>query len=365
MLDGFRHDVRANEKRAAVDAPPVLSLRNVSHGFGAVRALENISFDVASGEVLGIIGRSGAGKSTLIRCLNGLVRPTAGVIEVEQSDLTTLDEAGLRRMRRRVGMVFQHFNLLTAKTAADNIALPLEIAGWPAAKRRARVSELLDMVGLSGKGGVYPARLSGGQKQRIGIARALAASPAVLLCDEATSALDPETTRSILALLDDINRTLGLTIVLITHEMSVIRSLAHRVLVLDHGRIVERGPVADIFMNPREAITRSLLLAVRPRLPERIAAAVRATYKPADLLLLRLELDKDKARTPLLADLCTATGVRAVLLHGGIDDVRGEPVGTLFIGIAEEDPVRRAPAVRFLLDRAAQGEVLGYVPATV
>jgi len=135
--------------------------------------------------------------------------------------------------------------------------------------------------------------------------------------------------------------------------------------VLDHGRIVERGPVADIFMNPREAITRSLLLAVRPRLPERIAAAVRATYKPADLLLLRLELDKDKARTPLLADLCAATGVRAVLLHGGIDDVRGEPVGTLFIGIAEEDPVRRAPAVRFLLDRAAQGEVLGYVPATV
>ena len=365
-MDGFQAQQDVGEPEGAAAKPaPVLSLRAVDHSFGSVRALVDISFDVARGEILGIIGRSGAGKSTLIRCLNGLERPTSGAVLVEQTDVTTLDEAGLRRMRRRVGMVFQHFNLLASKTAAQNIALPLEIAGWPADKQRARVAELLDLVGLADKARSYPAQLSGGQKQRIGIARALAASPALLLCDEATSALDPETSRSILSLLQDINRKLDLTIVLITHDMGVIRALAHRVLVLDRGRVVEGGTVSDVFATPQEEVTQSLLLGVRQNLPNRIATALRSTYSLGDLTVVRLDLDREQARLPLLATLHQSLKVQAILLHGGVEEVGGEPLGRLFIGIAEEDSGRRQDTVRFLIERATQGEVMGYVPATV
>jgi D-methionine transport system ATP-binding protein len=342
----------------------VLRLSEVYHCFGEVRALDGISFEVQSGEILGIIGRSGAGKSTLIRCLNGLERPSAGAIYVERVEITQLDEVGLQKMRRRVGMVFQHFNLLAAKTARANVALPLEIAGWPRPRREQRVAELLDLVGLSDKGKFYPAQLSGGQKQRIGIARALAASPALLLCDEATSALDPETTRSILDLLGDINRQLGLTIVLITHEMSVIRSLAHRVLVMNQGRIVERGTITEIISRPREEVTRSLLQSVRPHLPKRLTAALHQIHQPGDLQLVRLELDEKGARSGLFSDLSERVKAKIFLLHGGVDDVQGHPLGTLFVGIAEEDAERRAVAARFLLDRAVRGEVLGYVAAS-
>jgi D-methionine transport system ATP-binding protein len=364
VLDGFHHNIGESEGVAA-QPTPVLSLRAVNHNFGSVRALIDISFDVARGEILGIIGRSGAGKSTLIRCLNGLERPVRGAVLVEQTDVTKLDEAGLRQMRRRVGMVFQHFNLLASKTAAQNISLPLEIAGWPADKRRARAAELLDLVGLADKARSYPAQLSGGQKQRVGIARALAASPALLLCDEATSALDPETSRSILSLLQDINRKLGLTIILITHDMGVIRALAHRVLVLDRGRVVEGGAVSDVFTNPQEEVTQSLLRGVRPNLPNRIAAALRSTYNADDQMVVRLDLDPGQARLPLLAALHESLAVRATLLHGGVEDVGGAPLGRLFIGIEERDSGRRQDAVRFLLERSTQGEVLGYVPATV
>ncbi len=241
------------------DAEPLLRVRQVSRRFGTVLALDDVSFDVACGEVLGIIGRSGAGKSTLIRCLNRLERPDHGSIAFDGRDITDLAERDLPPVRRRIGMIFQGFNLLSAKTVAQNVALPLKIEGRPGADRGRRVAELLDLVGLAGKADAYPAQLSGGQKQRVGIARALAADPPLLLCDEATSALDPETTRSILALLRDINRRLGLTIVLITHEMGVVRVIADRVAVLDHGRIVERGSVRDVFANPRAAVTRSLL----------------------------------------------------------------------------------------------------------
>ena len=223
------------------------------------------------GEILGIIGRSGAGKSTLIRCLNGLERPDSGEVFIEGREISRLGERELQPLRRRIGMIFQHFNLLSAKTVEDNVALPLKIEGRPKAERLARAAELLDLVGLSEKAKAYPSSLSGGQKQRVGIARALAARPALLLSDEATSALDPETTRSILALLKDINRQLGLTILLITHEMEVIRSIADRVAVIDAGRIVEQGPVWSVFAEPRSEITRSLLGGIRPQLPAEIA----------------------------------------------------------------------------------------------
>ncbi len=216
-----------------------------------VAALADVSLEIGAGEVFGIIGRSGAGKSTLIRTLNLLERPSAGRVLIDGEDITTLDSEGLYALRRRVGMIFQHFNLLNAKTVADNIDWPLKATGHAnAAERAARVKELLALVGLSEHGHKYPSQLSGGQKQRVGIARALANRPQILLCDEATSALDPETTQSILRLLLDINRQLGLTIVLITHEMQVIRTICDRVAVIDGGRIVESGRVADVFLHP-------------------------------------------------------------------------------------------------------------------
>lgn len=210
---------------------------------GANAALANVRLEVARGEVFGIIGRSGAGKSTLLRLVNGLEKSTSGAVRVNGVNVGGLDERGLVELRRRTGMVFQHFNLLSAKTVRENIALPLRIAGAPKATIDARVDALLELVGLSAKRDAYPASLSGGQKQRVGIARALVHDPDILLCDEATSALDPETTQAILALLRDINRRLGLTIVLITHEMEVIREVCDTVAVLEGGKVAESGPV--------------------------------------------------------------------------------------------------------------------------
>ena len=247
---------------------PMLRLSNVTKRFGTQAAIEDISLDVRRGEILGVIGRSGAGKSTLIRCINGLEKPDSGSIEIlgkddALRDIVPLSEGELQKVRGRIGMIFQHFNLLTAKTVAGNVALPLKIAGRSRPERQARVEELLRLVGLEAKATSYPAQLSGGQKQRVGIARALAAAPALLLSDEATSALDPETTTSILSLLRDINRDLGLTILLITHEMSVIRAVTDRVIVLDHGRIIEQGPTERVFASPETELTKRLLAAVQ------------------------------------------------------------------------------------------------------
>lgn len=249
-------------------ALPMLRLTGVTKRFGAHAAVTDISLDINRGEILGIIGRSGAGKSTLIRCINGLEKPDSGRIEIlgpdeQLQDIVPLGERALQKIRGRIGMVFQHFNLLSSKTVADNIALPLKIAGRARAERKARVAELLSLVGLEAKADTYPAQLSGGQKQRVGIARALAAQPALLLSDEATSALDPETTTSILGLLKDINRKLGVTILLITHEMAVIRSISDRVVVLDQGRIVEQGATDRIFADPQSDLTKRLLAAAQ------------------------------------------------------------------------------------------------------
>lgn len=223
------------------------------------RALDDVSLLIPRGSVFGIIGRSGAGKSTLLRLLNGLERPSEGVVRMDGIALASLPDRDLRVLRRRIGMIFQSFGLLANRTVAANVALPLELAGMARADREIRVAELLARVGLADKADAYPARLSGGQGQRVGIARALATRPDVLLCDEATSALDPETTRSILDLLGELNRDLGLTIVLITHEMSVVRAVCDHVAVLDHGRLVETGPVAAVFADSRDVVTLALL----------------------------------------------------------------------------------------------------------
>ncbi|TPN40801.1 MULTISPECIES: methionine ABC transporter ATP-binding protein [unclassified Mesorhizobium] len=337
----------------------VVRLVDLKRRFGATAALDGISLTVRKGEILGIIGRSGAGKSTLIRCLNGLERPDSGQVFIEGREISRLGERDLQPLRRRIGMIFQHFNLLSAKTVEDNVALPLKIEGRSKAERLARAAELLDLVGLSEKAKAYPASLSGGQKQRVGIARALAARPALLLSDEATSALDPETTRSILALLKDINRQLGLTILLITHEMEVIRSIADRVAVIDTGRIVEEGPVWSVFADPRSDITRSLLGAIRPQLPAEFAARLLPSAG-ADTIL-RVDVAGDAARGPLLSDLAATVPGPFRLIHGGIDHVQQQPVGTLFLSLPGKDASHLAAVITFLKSRQARVEVLGHV----
>ncbi len=250
-----------------------------TYASSAAPALADISFTIGRGERFGIIGRSGAGKSTLLRTINMLERPDAGRLSIDGRDIGELDENGLVALRRRIGMIFQHFNLLSAKTVFDNVALPLRVAGVPRHEIAVRVMELLDLVGLSDKARAYPAMLSGGQKQRVGIARALVHRPEILLCDEATSALDPESTEQILALLRDINERFALTVVLITHDMAVIREACERVLVLDQGRIVEQGPVWQVFAEPRAEATVALLRPLRQRMPLPDAAN-RAASKP-------------------------------------------------------------------------------------
>jgi D-methionine transport system ATP-binding protein len=239
----------------------------------AAPALADVSFTIERGEIFGIIGRSGAGKSTLLRSINMLERPDRGHVWIDDIDIGKLDEDGLVRLRRRIGMIFQHFNLMSAKTVFDNVALPLRVAGVRRIEIDTRVNDLLATVGLADKAHAYPAMLSGGQKQRVGIARALVHRPEILLCDEATSALDPETTEQILALLRDINKQLGLTVVLITHDMAVIEEACDRVLVLDHGQVKEQGPVWRVFADPQAEATLSLLRPLRKRLPANVHPA--------------------------------------------------------------------------------------------
>lgn len=341
-------------------AQNVIDLTDVHRRFNETRALDGISLSVRKGEILGIIGRSGAGKSTLIRSLNGLERIDRGSIRLEGQEISNLGESQLQPLRRKIGMIFQHFNLLSAKTVEENVALPLKIEGIAKPERLARARELLSLVGLADKAKAYPSALSGGQKQRVGIARALAARPALLLSDEATSALDPETTRSILALLRDINRTLGLTILLITHEMEVVRSIAHRVAVMDAGRIVEEGNVWSVFSNPQTEITQSLLAGNRPQLPDHLAAQLSAVPKAETIL--SVDIAGKHAQALLFQDLPTAYPGGYRLLHGGIDHIQGQPVGRFFLAVASRSHPDRLNQIRDLLvAHKARVEVLGYV----
>ena len=244
----------------------IIQVQHLNKTFGtgdtAVHALEDINLDIKQGEIFGIIGLSGAGKSTLVRCMNLLERPTSGTVIVDGKEMTALSEKELRLARRDVTMIFQSFNLLMQRTCLKNVCFPMEISGVPAAQARKRAAELLELVGLADKADAYPSQLSGGQKQRVAIARALATDPKVLLCDEATSALDPTTTASILELLKDLNAKLGVTVVVITHQMSVIEEICSRVAILDGGVVAEQGDVEEIFSNPKEARTQEFLSKV-------------------------------------------------------------------------------------------------------
>ena len=328
-----RHHVRVTGPQKMIE------LRGITQTYqgatGPVTALRGIDLRVAAGEVFGIIGRSGAGKSSLVRVINLLNRPTAGQVLVDGRELTGLDESALRVARRDIGIVFQHFNLLSSRTVYDNVALPLEIAGLEAGEIKKRVEPLLDLVGLAALARRYPAEISGGQKQRVGIARALANRPKVLLSDEATSALDPETTRSILGLLRQINRDFNLTIVLITHQMQVIKQVAERVAVIDGGQIVEQGRVIDVFSQPQHATTRSLIDEIVPQeLPDSVLARIRSLMGAStegESQLLRLAFAGDGSDQPLLSELVRRFGLDLSIVHGQIDEVQGQPFGQLAV----------------------------------
>ena len=352
---------------------------------GTAPALADVQLQVARGEVFGIIGRSGAGKSTLLRLVNGLENPSSGTVSVNGVSVGELDERGLVALRRRTGMVFQHFNLLSAKTVRENIGLPLKIAGASKAAIERKVDALLELVGLSEKRNAYPASLSGGQKQRVGIARALVHDPDILLCDEATSALDPETTQAILALLRDINRRLGLTIILITHEMEVIREVCDTVAVIERGQVVETGPVWLVFGAPQHDATRALLRTLVHDLPADLAARVKPLHEVTSgdaQVLLDVRFTGADEREPDLGALAHALSVeggRVSFVHGGIDRIQGHAQGRLVVtaqiptaaGLDLADGARGAdtPAVRAqiaaLVERARQHanhvEILGYV----
>ncbi|CAE6941040.1 methionine ABC transporter ATP-binding protein [Paraburkholderia domus] len=336
-------------------------------------ALANVTLKVARGEVFGIIGRSGAGKSTLLRLVNGLEKPSSGAVRVNGVSVGELDERGLVTLRRRIGMVFQHFNLLSAKTVRENIALPLKIAEVPKAVIDKKVDALLELVGLSIKRDAYPASLSGGQKQRVGIARALVTDPDILLCDEATSALDPETTQAILALLRDINQRLNLTIVLITHEMQVIREVCDTVAVIERGEVVETGPVWQVFGDPRHDSTRALLRTLVHDLPADLAARVKPLPEIAQVdarILLDVRFTGSDAGEPDLSGLTSALsadGGRVSFVQGGIDRIQGRAQGRLVVSAdvrANADSTVQKQ-VATLLERARRYanhvEVLGYV----
>jgi len=299
-----------------------------------VAALQPTRLTIAAGRIFGLIGHSGAGKSTLLRLINRLEEPSGGRVLVEGVDVATLDGEGLRRLRQRIGMIFQHFNLLASKTVADNVALPLKLAGeLPRREIDARVARLLARVGLAEHVGKYPAQLSGGQKQRVGIARALATEPSILLCDEATSALDPQTTASVLQLLAELNRELNLTIVLITHEMEVIRRVCDRVAVLDAGAIVEEGPVAEVFLHPRHPTTRRLVNEAE-HVDEREQVD---DFAHVPGRILRLTVQGEATYAPLLGRLARETGVDYSILAGRIDRIRDQPYGQLTLALSGGD----------------------------
>jgi D-methionine transport system ATP-binding protein len=328
----------------------------------SVHAIKGIDLEVKRGEIFGVIGKSGAGKSTLIRCMNMLERPTGGQVIVDGQDLTVMNDSQLREVRKQIGMIFQHFNLLSSRTVYENIAFPLELVGKSKPEIEQAVLPLLDLVGLTDKRDQYPSQLSGGQKQRVGIARALASNPKVLLCDEATSALDPQTTKSILDLLKDINRKLQLTIVLITHEMQVIKEICDQVAVIENGLIIEQGPVLELFTKPQSNTTREFISAIiNHDIPAIFAdTEFSAVPLPDSTLVLRISFIGHSAEEPVIAGLIRRFNVDANIIYGNVDHIQNTPYGTLVIEVSGEQQ-KIQEALEYLQARNLGIEVIGYV----
>ena len=325
-------------------------------------ALDNVSLHVPKDQICGVIGASGAGKSTLIRCVNLLERPTHGAVIIDDVDLTQLSDAELVKTRRQIGMIFQHFNLLTSRTVFENVALPLELENKSKAEIQEKTTALLALVGLSDKHNVYPANLSGGQKQRVAIARALASDPKVLLCDEATSALDPATTQSILKLLKEINRTLGITILLITHEMEVVKRICDQVAVIDKGRLIEQGTVSEIFSNPKTELAQEFISSTfHITLPEEYLENLSDTPKHAKSYpIIKFEFTGRSVDAPLLSQASKKFGVELSILTSQIDYAGGVKFGFTIAEVeGDEDAITQAKV--YLMENNVRVEVLGYV----
>ena len=329
----------------------MIEVQQLTKAYNNITAIKDIDLTIAKGEIFGIIGYSGAGKSTLLRCLNLLEKPTEGKIFVDEEDITTLSDKEIRKKRQEIGMIFQHFYLISAKTVYENVAFSLKAAGKSKEEMKKRVPDLLEMVGLADKADNYPSQLSGGQKQRVGIARALANDPKVLLCDEATSALDPTTTDSILKLLKKINETLGITIVLITHEMEVVQKICDRVAVMEAGEIVEIGKVYDLFSAPKHQLTKEFVNSVHSLiLPDRLLERRKGT-------IAKITFKGDSAEDPIISEALSAFTITINILHGQITYINDQPLGILIIEVIGNKSEIDS-AIEFIANRTKQLEVL-------
>ena len=330
--------------------------------YGTVRAIKDISLHINRGEIYGIIGLSGAGKSTLVRCINLLERPTSGKVTVDGQDITAMSESQLRQARKSIGMIFQHFNLLSSATVYENVAFPLRLVNTPKEKIDKKVTELLELVGLADKANQYPSQLSGGQKQRVGIARALASEPKILLCDEATSALDPQTTKAILQLIRDINAKLKLTVVVITHEMQVIKDICDKVAVIDKGVIAEKGKVLDVFTNPQQPITKEFISVLLSNdLP--VGFREREVHQEqfsGSILLIRITFIGESANEPVISRLIKNFDLNVGILFGSLDDIKGVPFGRLIISL-DGRQLEIQEALEYVQKQNLKVEVIGYV----
>jgi D-methionine transport system ATP-binding protein len=335
----------------------MIQIENVSKVYetkkSKVTAVDNVSISIDKGEIFGIVGYSGAGKSTLVRCINLLERPTSGEIKVNGVNLMELDNEALRQERLKMGMIFQHFNLVSQKTVFDNIAFSLKAAKTPKEKISKRIDELLEMVSLSDKKHAYPDQLSGGQKQRVGIARALANNPNVLLCDEATSALDPTTTNSILRLLKRINKELGITIILITHEMNVVKEICDRMAIMENGKVMEQGDVYDIFSAPKEELTKEFIEnVVSFTLPDATKDLVKGT-------LVKVLFKGEVAGEGLITETVQAFKIKGNFLHGSIEYIQEKPLG-IFIMELNGDKAEIDQALQYIEKKGAEVEVIDH-----
>ena len=341
----------------------MITLEHVSKTFttksGYVHAVRDVSLQINEGEIYGIIGFSGAGKSTLVRCINLLERPEAGNVTVDGRELLKLDASQLRESRKKIGMIFQHFNLMRLRTVTQNVAFPLKKSGLSKEEIARKVKELLELVDLSEKANVYPSQLSGGQKQRVAIARALANDPKVLLCDEATSALDPQTTHSILKLIKDINQKLNLTVVLITHEMGVVKEICDRVAVMEDGRIVEEGSIVDIFMHPQAKMTKSFIASTSTtdRIYDLIEEGHTLTELGEDEVIVSLKYDASNATQALISEISRTYDVDCNIIFGNIEVVKDTPIGTLIV-VLKGDPEKRKAAFDCIKRHGVETEVI-------
>lgn len=341
----------------------MIRLENVSKTFTdsnkEVHAVNNVSLTINDGDIFGIIGFSGAGKSTLVRCINLLEKPTDGKVFVDDAEITALSGKELRKARKKIGMIFQHFNLMPSRTIFGNVAYPLRGSGLSKEEIKEKVHHLLELVGISEKENAFPGQLSGGQKQRVAIARALANDPNILLCDEATSALDPQTTKSILKLLQQLNQTLGITVVVITHEMAVVKEICNRVAVMDHGDVVEEGEVFHVFASPKEPLTRSFIKTTSnlQKIEELIAADSPVVATKKGELIVRLSYVEKNTSEPLISTVTQKFGIILNIVFADVEIVQNAPIGGT-VAIVSGESSRIDEALQYLRDKNVGVEVI-------